>query len=150
MANDKLEKELPSLKTARYTVTSKRTVLYNCIAWAAGESHRCWWPDDSYYWPDKADRSVTIDAFVQAYATIGYIRCADGSVEDGLEKVAIYAAGGHPKHAAKQLADGTWSSKCGTLEDISHTLDGLKCPNYGEPVVFLSRPVPAVTAIDVA
>jgi hypothetical protein len=47
---------------------------------------------------------------------------------------------------ARQLPDGTWTSKCGGNEDITHfTLDALETydpPGYGCPVVFMKRPVP--------
>ena len=38
---------------ARFEITSPRTVAYNCIAWAAGETQRKWWPDKMgvAYWP---------------------------------------------------------------------------------------------------
>jgi len=36
------------------------------------------------------------------------------------EKIAIYAAGGVPTHAAKQTSDGRWKSKLGGWEDIEH------------------------------
>lgn len=49
-------------------------------------------------------------------------------------------ANGRPAHAARQLADGSWTSKCGRSEDIRHTLEGLAGDVYGEPTIFLSRP----------
>jgi hypothetical protein len=66
--------------------------------------------------------------------------CDSSDLEPGLEKVAIYLANGLPTHAARQLADGAWTSKCGRLEDIRHTLDGVAGDVYGQPAVFLARP----------
>lgn len=82
-------------------------------------------------------------AFVEAYETIGYQRCEDGVCESQFEKIAIFAdAAGVPTHAARQLQDGTWTSKLGPWEDIAHqSVDGVAGAEYGAPVVFLRRPV---------
>jgi hypothetical protein len=82
----------------------------------------------------------TVDAFAAAFRTVGFELCENGKPEPGIEKIAIYALSGKPKHAARQLEDGSWTSKCGRGEDISHTLDGLEGAEYGEPIAFLSRP----------
>lgn len=77
-----------------------------------------------------------------AYGTLGYVECADGELEAGFEKVAIYAdAQFTPTHASRQLADGRWTSKLGKLEDIEHdTIDNVNCPTYGTAVRFMKRP----------
>jgi len=38
--------------------------LYNCIAFAAGETHRWWWPMGAY-WPEPAPRDETVDSFIR-------------------------------------------------------------------------------------
>ena len=45
---------------ARFEITSPRTVAYNCIAWAAGETQRKWWPDKVgvAYWPKGVPREA--------------------------------------------------------------------------------------------
>lgn len=96
------------------------------------------------YWPSNAPREETIEAFVRAFATLGFVECADGALEQGVEKVAIYAemiAGTpSPTHAARQLSDGRWTSKIGELEDIEHTTpEAVNCAVYGAPVRFLRR-----------
>lgn len=78
-------------------------------------------------------------AFEQAFKTIGYARAADGELEAGYEKIAIYAVGSKPTHAAKQLPDGKWSSKLGALEDISHQLEGVENTEYGAVAFFMKR-----------
>ena len=80
-------------------------------------------------------------AFVQAFATIGYSPCPDGSLEAGWEKVALYATDEGPTHAARQLPTGRWTSKLGPDDDIEHALEGLCGPAYGSVVQFLRRPV---------
>lgn len=47
---------------------------------------------------------------------------------------------GSPTHAARQLPDGTWTSKLGKDVDISHdSLDGLSGDRYGTPALILRR-----------
>lgn len=129
----------PKLKTTGYKRTSPDTRDYNCLAWAAGETHRRWDPNaPNDYWPAK--REQTIPAFKGAYATLGYVECENGDLEPGYEKIAIYAVGVKPVHAARQLANGAWTSKLGREIDIEHpTVEGVESVTYGKVVVFLKR-----------
>src|SRR5262245_37921429 len=139
-----LEQHFPNLAPTGYTVTSPATFVYNCIAWAAGITDDWWWPDPMGVstWPAPARREETLAAFVEAFRTLGYVPCDDGAPEPGYEKVALYALAGVPKHAARQLPSGRWTSKLGELEDVEHTLDGLVGTWYGDVVQFLKRPLP--------
>ena len=81
-----------------------------------------------------------------AFRWLGYVRSDNSRLEPGFEKVALYADGGSPKHMARQLPDGKWTSKCGGAEDITHdTLDALESfgpppgGHYGTPVLYLKR-----------
>jgi hypothetical protein len=120
----------PRLQAENHEVTSPSSRRYNCIAWAAVDERRWWWPDPDVvaYWPTLAPSEVTIAAFVEAYSTLIYGACEDGEHEDRYEKVALYALEGTPTHAARQLIDGRWSSKLGRSVDIAHTLDALDGP----------------------
>jgi hypothetical protein len=139
--------DLPNLDPNNHIVTSPLSPRYNCIAWAAGSTTQWWWPVGKYYWPPDAPREETVEAFIRAYGTIGYIECEDGLLEPSFEKIAIYAVqemGGAltPTHAAKQLSDGRWTSKLGVFEDIEHaTLENVNCKTYGEAVAYLKRPL---------
>ena len=140
-------REFPHLTRWNHTDTSPQSRRYNCIAWAADNSTRWWWPDPANigYWPPNIPRVETVDTFVMAYALQGYVTCQDSTLEAGIEKIAVYGlhVGGvvYPTHAARQLVDGKWTSKLGNFEDITHdTLDCLNGPRYGFPVCFLSRP----------
>ena len=87
-----------------------------------------------------------MSAFLAAFATLGYEECKDGCLEDGYEKVVLFAqdnVGYHkPTHAARQLRNGWWTSKLGPLEDIEHAESGdVKGPCYGEPAKFMRRPI---------
>lgn len=72
----------------------------------------------------------------------GYVPCVDSTLEDGYEKVAIFALpSGMPTHMARQLSSGSWTSKLGRLEDIEHNdVEAVNCDAYGAPVRFLKRP----------
>jgi len=134
------------LASSGYEVKSPTDVGYNCIAWAAGDSKKWWWPDpmDLYYWPPGVPRALTIEAFVAAYLSLGFEPCGGPELESGFEKVAIFARGDMPTHAALQLRDGKWTSKLGPSVDIEHAaLDGVSGPTYGRPVQVLRRRRPA-------
>lgn len=139
-----LERVFPSLQAGRYRITSPRSLTYNCIAWAACRDDEWWWPDPygAYSWPDNVPRHETLAAFAAANATIGFAPCQGPELDPGLEKIAIFARGSVPTHAARQLPTGYWTSKLGEEVDIEHEdLAGVAGPDYGDPVLFLGRPV---------
>lgn len=139
--------ELPNLSDNTCEITSPAKKRYNCIAWAAGNDTRNWWPDPIGvgFWPVGVPREVTLNAFLAAYRTLGYEVCANASLEAGLEKIAIFAqlnADGllEPTHATLQLGSGEWTSKLGPFEDIRHkTLDAVEGPVYGTAMFYMAR-----------
>lgn len=145
-----LEGLFPALKATGYTITSPVTKEYNCIAWAAGDDTRWWQPFSAlgaaqlggYYWPDGLDLSRSLENYERAFKRQGYRGCADAELEEGFEKVAIFVKDSIPTHAARQLPDGAWTSKCGPLEDIRHeALEGVAGDEYGQVAMILRRPV---------
>src|SRR4051794_30910864 len=111
----------PRLQQTSFEITSPRDGAYNCVAWAADDVQRWWWPGDAIFtfWPSGVTREQSISSFVMAFSTLGYERSATADYEPQFEKVAIFAtADGTPTHMARQLADGSWTSKLGSLEDI--------------------------------
>jgi len=125
---------------ATFQVTSEETRDYNCIGWAAGDTSRWWWPLYPSYWPSEAAHEATLEAFVAAFATLAYAPCADGNLEEGVEKVVIYLRQGVPTHMARQLASGAWTSKLGDAWDIGHLLPTeVGGRIYGDAVQYLSR-----------
>jgi hypothetical protein len=139
--------ELPHLGDDNCEIKSKKTHRYNCLAWAAGEDFRNWWPDSmgKGYWPPDIPRQETLAAFLEAYGTLGFKLCFDGSLQAGKQKLAIYGRGQPgsevPTHAALQLEDGQWTSKIGSFEDITHkTPAAVEGPVYGKVVCYLVRP----------
>ncbi|MEO8547144.1 MAG: hypothetical protein ABI422_02125 [Sphingomicrobium sp.] len=130
--------EFPKLAETAYQLTSERTDKYNCIAWAAGDDGYWWWP--GRFWPKGVPAAVTKVAFSKAFAERGYVECDVPDLEEGFEKVCLYTKLGRPTHAARQLPDGSWTSKLGKNVDISHELEGLRGNKYGQPALYMRRP----------
>jgi hypothetical protein len=139
-----LEAAFPGLAGSGYAVTSPATAVYNCLAWAASEDDRWWWPDPMgvYFWPSGVPREETLAAFLAAYATIGYTPTTETTAMPNVGKVALYSHSGNPTHAARQLPDGRWTSKLGQGVDIEHELADLVGAVYGTVAVILARSEP--------
>lgn len=137
-----LELAFPGLAGSGYSITSPCAFEYNCIAWAAGEDDRWWWPDAAgvSYWPAEAPREESLPAFSMAFATIGFAPSASPQFETNVIKIAIYARSGIPTHASRQLPNGNWTSKLGQSEDIEHTLAALVGSAYGDVAMILAKP----------
>ena len=137
-----IESLFPGLRGKEYRVASPRDQAYNCIAWAVGDTSRWWWPGDPLrtFWPEGVSRVETVEAFLAAFATRGYAVCEGDAAEPRVEKMALFAVAGRPSHAARQLSDGSWTSKLGRMEDIIHTLRDLEGTIYGSVVQLLKRP----------
>jgi hypothetical protein len=132
----------PKLEPTNHSLTSPPTIDYNCIAWAAGEDDRWWWPGTTdYYWPEDVPNVETVNAFLVAFSTLGYAPCADGTLEKDTEKVVLYVnAKGIPTHMARQLETGKWTSKLGRECDISHdTPEVISAGVYGLVSTFMAR-----------
>lgn len=138
---DVLLARFPKLANTHFEITSPASDSYNCLAWAAGDSARWWWPDalETSYWPPGVLRQATVECFVDAYRTLGYEVCATTLLDTNVEKLAIYAKGGRPTHIARQLRSGDWTSKLGASVDIRHELPGLEGTLYGTVCAILGR-----------
>jgi hypothetical protein len=139
----------PGLHGQPFEIKSPTSDTYNCIAWAAGDDQHWWWPDQAHEdtWPPGVARTETVEAFRDAFATLRYEVCGDDQLEVGFEKVALFALAGAPKHVARQLPNGRWTSKIGAMEDIEHSLHDLTGALYGAVALILkrARPVPATS-----
>lgn len=135
--------DFPNLNESNHNKMSDATREYNCNSWAADDASRRWEPDSMniYYWPPGVPRELTMEAFIQAYRTIGYEMCDMAEVEVGFEKIVLYADSDKtPTHAAKQLPSGQWTSKLGDFEDIEHnTAACLQGPLYGKVSTYMKR-----------
>ncbi len=148
MSQAKIRAQFPRLRRTHFLLASPETPLYNCIALAANDTTRWWWPTPPFaYWPPNVARKADVPAFIDMFATLGYEPCADGAVERGFEKVALFAdAQKQPTHAARQLPSGRWLSKLGPWEDISHNIYGLEGGQYGSVAQYLRRRIPPLPA----
>jgi hypothetical protein len=108
---------------------------YNCIAWSAGITDEWLNPSDSIF------------GFDSLYAARGFTRASQKNLqhEPGKAKIAVYVGTnkeGKPvmTHAARQEADGTWTSKLGSGPRIRHrTAEAVAGPSYGEPVFVYTK-----------
>jgi hypothetical protein len=139
-----IEQLFPGLRRSSFEITSPRDARYNCIAWAAGDTRRWWWPGEApfSFWPAGVEREESVANFVTAFGTLGYEVGGSPDYAEEYEKVAIFASSdGVPTHMARQLPNGAWTSKLGGLEDIAHAdVAGVGGIDYGEVVVVLQRP----------
>lgn len=133
--------DFPRLTAANHRTTSPATPDYNCIAWSAGDTKRWWQP--GVYWPVARPKDeFGIESLTEAMTTLGFAVCESGTLENGFQKVALYATSSFYTHAARQLPSGKWTSKLGRMEDIEHD-----SPNdvaggvYGSVVLFMKRQV---------
>jgi hypothetical protein len=131
----------PGLRNVEWAITSPATPAYNCIAWAAGDQGRWWWPDQAGYWPVEP-REATVAAFLEMLESLGFSLCIDDTLEQGSAKVALFAKGDAPTHAARQLASGLWTSKLGQSVDITHPLVALEGDLYGSVAAIVQRRSP--------
>jgi hypothetical protein len=86
---------------------------------------------------------VTLDAFIAASETRGFEVCLNADNEPGFEKVVLYAKGGVPTHAARQLLNGNWTSKLGREIDVQHNtpealVDEIAQLDYGRPITYFA------------
>jgi hypothetical protein len=149
---DLVKREFPALQNdPLFRKTSEADPDYNCIGWAI-EDLRWFWPPPAVkavtpagrYWPppEKIRQDETVGAFVELFSLAGYEVCDDGDCGEGLQKVVIFTdLSGTPRHAARQLEDGSWTSKLGEEIDITHArAAGVAGDAYGIPLVFMCRP----------
>lgn len=142
MRSHYLEAEFPDLQDWGYDVTSEIDATYNCIAWAVQDDTRNWWPSEegTGYWPPGAPREETIEAFVAAFQSLGFVVCDDDAYEPEYEKIALFANEKcEPKHAARQVDAERWASKVGKHHDILHPLKAVEGALYGRVVRYMKR-----------
>ena len=140
-----VEAQIPRLALSDYRITSPKDVMYNCFAWAAGDTERIWSPlmlGSGVHWPPGIPALASLAGVIDAYRIVGFERCESPELENGFEKIAIFAdATNDPRHAARQLPNGRWTSKLGDHVDIEHAaVEAVGGQFYGEPVVFMRKP----------
>ena len=139
---NEIKKGFPKLKQAQsFEVTSNLDKLYNCIAWAANDMTKWWWPAHTKYWPKDLPKVETVDNFISAFEQLGYKQCdMDLNLESGFEKIVIYTKNSKPTHMARQLESGKWASKLGDKWDIEHvSAKGVEGINYGQIEIVMKK-----------
>jgi hypothetical protein len=138
----------PRLDKKNHFVISDRDTIYNCIAYVVGVTTIKWWPAlplfrSDVYWPLSVPSIETLDAFLKAFGTHGYVECENGDFIEATEKISIYTKdgtrGGKPTHAAKQLDEQNWASKLGDAYDICHKERAVGGGIYGEIAAYMRR-----------
>lgn len=139
---NKIVKAFPNLNNEDFKIVEPDTGQFNCIAFAAGDSNKWWWPDGINYWPDWAPLENSIESLQKAFAGLGFERCENADIEDGFQKIALYETVGVMKHAAVLMPNGHWRSKMGQGPVIEHNSpDSLANGIYGCPTVFMKRAI---------
>ena len=78
---------------------------------------------------------------MRLFAGEGFSVCEDDLLEPGFDKIAIYAFVGKFTHVARQLENGPWTSKIGSLETITHlSVEDLNGGVYGNVHCIMRRP----------
>ena len=127
--------------------TSDPDSKYNCVAFALNYNYDTWWPEYPHYWPGAPPYPHVIDVqvFIDGFASQGFTPCAGQAVESGYEKIALYTKNGEPRHVARQLPNGKWTSKLGPKIDIEQDSlldfppDLFVLAYYGAPTHFFRR-----------
>ncbi len=143
-AHDDILEEFETLQLSDFVITSCASTEYNCVSWAVGDIGQKWVSGAvvrGYYWPPGIGDDDTPDQWAEVFKRHGYelVDPLDWSYQKGFEKVAIYADNEGASHVARQLPDGNWSSKLGSLSDIEHGTLSLLEPRYGKVVRILRR-----------
>ena len=146
---EEILKAFPELiKDVNFKISSKQSIKYNCIAWAALFEDRWLWPPGGYsldgvvfFWPSGIEASEKIETFIRLFESYGYEICISSDYEEGYRKIALFQDDiGDCTHAARQKGDGLWTSKLGCEHDIEHkmphSIEGL---NYGKIAQFMRK-----------
>lgn len=145
------ERWWPALARTGYVAyEGSATTAYNCFAWAVGRTDIFLapdpppWPGVVAYWPAGIPRDRSLEAFVECFATFDFALGERDHSGREFERIVLYGKADEPRHAARQLADGRWSSKLGHLEIIEHELNAFEgataeFADFGPVLAFLER-----------
>jgi hypothetical protein len=122
-----------------FQVLGPATMNYNCIAWAVGVTNQ-------WVWPIKPGKEPSVADFDVLFGKHGYrrVKGLNFDLKTGTQKIVLYGKRKgqtwEPTHVARQLFDGSWSSKLGNLPLVRHLepsdLDG---GVYGVPIAVYVR-----------
>lgn len=138
-------------KDELYRLTSPATSKYNCIAWATTEDDFNLWPyqndgvpatpkGSAYRWPRDVAKDFSVETFQKLFRQYGYEPFDNLIPERGYEYICLYVNDeDEVTHAARQLPDGSWTSKLGVYQDIRHSLHALEGEIYGTVRCIMRR-----------
>lgn len=82
----------------------------------------------------------SLAAFDDLFFSVGASVAEHDDLEENAVKIALFAVGEMPTHAARQLRNGAWTSKLGKFIDIAHELRDIEGPEYGRVVRIYAVP----------
>lgn len=152
LTEEELFQIFPNLTKENHRNTSPDDYVYNCMAWACGDTKHWWEPSGEpwHFWI-HTQFSYSIDSHLKAFSIVGFKERSDSDeFEPEFEKVAIYiGADGLPKHFARQKENGLWTSKLGEAQDIEHdTLEAIECDDYGKAEIILKKPRKVIKKVE--
>jgi hypothetical protein len=118
-----------------------------------------WWQFPDYvagknmtpyaYWPDGLPKNNSINAFIRAAETQGFVLCSEAEWEQSTaEKIVLYHNGDDFKHAARYTSGNQLMSKLGQWSDVEHARNAADCADYGGGRKYMVKSaVAAVTAV---
>jgi len=118
MRSPDLEALFPNLAAEDYRLSSPATPRYNCIAWAAEDEERFWWPAPlgPYFWPPGVAREATLVAFIEVFRSMGYETCESDEREAGFGKGGALRWGEWGTNACRTVvAGGCLDQQAGTF-----------------------------------
>jgi len=112
---------------------------YNCAAFAAGVVNAIWCAGG--VWPDDLPLDDCAETLIKVYEREGFELCANGSLEGGYQKIALYGWNGIWEHVAVQQQTDRWKSKMGIdHEDIEHPRpESVADGSFGPVLCFMKR-----------
>ena len=135
-----LVEAFPNLASEGFEIVEQPSERYNCIAYAADDTSKWWWPDGINYWPPWATLDDRMESLKEVFAGLGYEQCQNSDAEEGYQKVALYGFQDRFGHAALQMPDGRWRSKMGQGPVIEHrSPESLSAGMYGDSTAYMRR-----------
>src|SRR5262249_39356310 len=99
-----------------------------------------WWQPGVHWAGPAGPDDYGVETLQEAFRSLGFEPCLDGSLESGFEKVALYGDQTFYTHAARQLPSGKWTSKLGEAEDLEQdTPEDVAFGVYGQVIQFMRR-----------
>ncbi len=111
---ERLIRNFPNLAKEQFEIICPASSMYNCIAYAVGDTSQYWSDEIENYWPPSVERDNTIGGLEKLFTRLEFRKCKlRFNLERGYQKVVLYGSKGQWTHAALQMPNGHWRSKLG-------------------------------------